>query len=51
MLRVWGDHSYAELGHILDCPARTAQSRVRLAMEALRVTLPENPFQANVEAL
>jgi RNA polymerase sigma-70 factor (ECF subfamily) len=51
VLRVWGDHSYAELGHILDCPARTAQSRVRLAMEALRVTLPENPFQANAEAL
>lgn len=40
VLRVWGEHSYREIADILECPPRTAQSRVRLAMEALREGLP-----------
>lgn len=36
LLRYWGDHTYQEMAAILDCPLRTAQSRVRLAYQQLR---------------
>jgi RNA polymerase sigma-70 factor (ECF subfamily) len=39
LLRYWADHTYQEMATILDCPLRTAQSRVRLAFERLRTTL------------
>ncbi|GIK38721.1 MAG: RNA polymerase sigma factor [Chloroflexota bacterium] len=36
LLRHWSDHTYQEIAAILDCPLRTAQSRVRLAYQQLR---------------
>jgi RNA polymerase sigma-70 factor (ECF subfamily) len=36
LLRHWSDHTYQEIATILDCPLRTAQSRVRLAYQQLR---------------
>lgn len=36
LLRYWADHTYQEMADILDCPLRTAQSRVRLAFDRLR---------------
>ncbi|MBI1882581.1 MAG: RNA polymerase sigma factor [Chloroflexi bacterium] len=39
LLRYWADHTYQEMAAILDCPLRTAQSRVRLAFDKLRVIL------------
>jgi DNA-directed RNA polymerase specialized sigma24 family protein len=39
LLRHWADHTYQEIAAILDCPLRTAQSRVRLAYQQLRATL------------
>ena len=39
LLRYWGGHTYREIGQITGCPLRTAQSRVRLAYERLRVAL------------
>lgn len=35
LLRHWAGHSYVEMGEILGCSTRTAQSRVRLAHEQL----------------
>ncbi len=51
VLRIWGEHTFEELGHILDCPARTAQSRVRLAMEALFGVLPATSRHSDSEVL
>lgn len=39
LLRYWGGHTYREIGRIAGCSLRTAQSRVRLAYEQLRVAL------------
>jgi RNA polymerase sigma-70 factor (ECF subfamily) len=39
LLRYWAGHTYQEMADILDCPLRTAQSRVRLAYKQLRATL------------
>jgi len=36
VLRMWSGHSYQEIAAIVDCPLRTAQSRVRLALKKLR---------------
>jgi RNA polymerase sigma-70 factor (ECF subfamily) len=37
VLRYWAGHTYKEIGEILGCPLRTAQSRVRLAFEKLQI--------------
>lgn len=39
LLRYWSGHTYQEMAEILDCPLRTAQSRVRLAYKQLRIIL------------
>ncbi len=39
LLRYWADHTYQEMAVILNCPLRTAQSRVRLAFDKLRASL------------
>jgi RNA polymerase sigma-70 factor (ECF subfamily) len=39
LLRYWAGHTYQEIAEILDCPIPTAQSRVRLAYQRLRVAL------------
>jgi RNA polymerase sigma-70 factor, ECF subfamily len=39
LLRYWAGHTYREMGEIMGCPLRTAQSRVRLAYQQLRATL------------
>ena len=35
VLRHWGGHTYQEIGEIVGCPLKTAQSRVRLAYQRL----------------
>lgn len=42
-LRFVEELGYAEIGAILGCPAKTAQSRVRLGLERLRRLVDENP--------
>jgi RNA polymerase sigma-70 factor (ECF subfamily) len=39
VLRYWAGHTYREMGEILGCPLRTAQSRVRLAFQRLHSAL------------
>jgi RNA polymerase sigma-70 factor (ECF subfamily) len=39
VLRYWLGHTYREMAEILDCPLRTAQSRVRLAFQELQARL------------
>jgi RNA polymerase sigma-70 factor (ECF subfamily) len=39
LLRFWAGHTYREMGDVLGCPISTAQSRVRLAFDQLRVIL------------
>lgn len=39
ILRYWAGHTYREMAEILGCPIPTAQSRVRLAYERLRLAL------------
>jgi RNA polymerase sigma-70 factor (ECF subfamily) len=39
LLRYWAEHTYREIAEILDCPISTAQGRVRLAYQHLRVAL------------
>ena len=41
VLRHWGRHTYQEIGQIVGCPMKTAQSRVRLAHQKLAQTLAE----------
>jgi RNA polymerase sigma factor (sigma-70 family) len=45
LLRYWAGHTYREISEILDCPLRTAQSRVRSAFRELRKVLA--PVQNN----
>jgi RNA polymerase sigma-70 factor (ECF subfamily) len=52
VLRYWAGHTYREIADIMDCPVRTAQSRVRLAYEQLRTRLaPTALQQMNEETL
>ena len=46
VLRYWAGHTYQEMAAILDCPLRTAQSRVRLAYSQLRTTLAPAGYTA-----
>jgi RNA polymerase sigma-70 factor (ECF subfamily) len=39
LLRYWAGHTYQEIGEILGCPLRTAQSRVRLAFRQLETAI------------
>jgi RNA polymerase sigma-70 factor (ECF subfamily) len=39
VLRHWNRHTYQEIGEIVGCPMKTAQSRVRLAHQKLAKTL------------
>ncbi len=45
VLRHWGRHTYHEIGEIVGCPMKTAQSRVRLAHQKLAQTLNEVELQ------
>jgi RNA polymerase sigma-70 factor, ECF subfamily len=43
LLRYWAGHTYREIAAIVGCPVPTAQSRVRLAFDQLRIRLaPED---------
>lgn len=39
LLRYWAGHTYREMAEIMGCPLPTAQSRLRLAYQRLRVAL------------
>jgi DNA-directed RNA polymerase specialized sigma24 family protein len=41
LLRFWLGHTYREMAEILGCPVPTAQSRVRLAYQKLKVSLAQ----------
>jgi RNA polymerase sigma-70 factor (ECF subfamily) len=41
MLRHWADYTYREIGDMLGCSTRTAQSRVRLAHRRLKAILAQ----------
>ena len=41
ILRYYGGLPYAEIGQVLDIPPKTAESRMRLAHQALRERLSE----------
>jgi RNA polymerase sigma-70 factor (ECF subfamily) len=45
VLRYWAGHTYREMGEILGCPLRTAQSRVRLAFQKLHAALDPADFK------
>jgi len=50
VLRHWGGHTYQEIGDIVGCPIRTAQSRVRLAHKNIKNMLSKsNAFTALIE--
>lgn len=49
ILRYWAGHTYREMSEILDCPVPTAQSRVRLAYDKLKVNLAEPELSAYLE--
>ncbi|MFN2233212.1 MAG: RNA polymerase sigma factor, partial [Anaerolineales bacterium] len=51
VLRYWNRHTYQEIGEILGCPMKTAQSRVRLAHQKLAETLNEVEILKNAEDL
>ena len=42
LLRYWADYTYQEIGNMLGCSMRTAQSRVRLAHKQLGTVLAQN---------
>jgi RNA polymerase sigma-70 factor (ECF subfamily) len=42
LLRYWADYTYQEMGDMLGCSLRTAQSRVRLAHKQLGTMLSQN---------
>lgn len=42
LLRYWADYTYQEIGDMLGCSMRTAQSRVRLAHKQLGTILAQN---------
>ena len=41
VLRHWADYTYREIGDMLGCSTRTAQSRVRLAHQRLKTNLAQ----------
>jgi RNA polymerase sigma-70 factor (ECF subfamily) len=45
VLRHWGGYTYREIGDIIGCPMKTAQSRVRLAYQRLEKELTEIELQ------
>ena len=45
VLRHWGGYTYREIGDIIGCPMKTAQSRVRLAYQRLEKKLTEIELQ------
>ncbi len=49
VLRYWAGHTYREMGEILGCPLRTAQSRVRLAFHQLHAALDPADLQSIAE--
>lgn len=49
VLRHWGGHTYQEMGEIIGCPMKTAQSRVRLAHKSLAKHLSQTDYQKIVE--
>jgi RNA polymerase sigma-70 factor (ECF subfamily) len=49
VLRHWGRHTYQEIGEIVGCPMKTAQSRVRLAHQQLAQSLAEVELQEIIE--
>ncbi|MEO1270575.1 MAG: sigma-70 family RNA polymerase sigma factor [Myxococcota bacterium] len=51
ILRMWGGHTYVEIALILKCPQRTAQSRVRLAVDRLREHLGDANVWNNGEMI
>ena len=46
LLRHWADYTYREIGEILGCSMRTAQSRVRLAHQRLKTILVQQDVTA-----
>ncbi len=51
VLRHWGGHTYQEIGDIVGCPLKTAQSRVRLAYQRLeKIFVLENLQNLNEES-
>ena len=52
VLRHWGGHTYQEIGEIVGCPLKTAQSRVRLAYRQLeKIFVPDTWPHLNEESL
>ena len=51
VLRHWNRHTYQEIGEIVGCPMKTAQSRVRLAHQKLAITLNELELSQNTQEL
>lgn len=51
LLRHWADYTYQEIGSMLDCPMRTAQSRVRLAHKQLGKILSQSDMEGLGEKL
>jgi len=49
VLRYWSGHTYHEMADILNCPLRTAQSRVRQGYGQLRARLSEKALAANLQ--
>jgi len=49
ILRHWGGHTYDEIAEITGCPAKTAQSRVRLAHQKLAQVLGDTDLQQSAE--
>jgi DNA-directed RNA polymerase specialized sigma24 family protein len=49
ILRHWGGHTYDEIAEITGCPAKTAQSRVRLAHQKLAQVLGDADLQQPAE--
>jgi len=43
VMRVWGELSFDMIGQATDAPARTAQSRYRYGIKALRKAIKSNP--------
>jgi RNA polymerase sigma-70 factor (ECF subfamily) len=51
ILRHWGGHTYQEIGDIVGCPMKTAQSRVRLAQQKLTRSLAETDLSHTLEEI
>jgi DNA-directed RNA polymerase specialized sigma24 family protein len=50
-LRYWGRHTYQEIGEIVGCPMKTAQSRVRLAHKKLEQLLSKINLEQTAEEI